>query len=177
MGPAFLVSVGYMDPGNWATDIEGGARFGYTLLWVLLLSNLMAILLQGLSAKLGIVTGKSLPENCRVRFPRWLNYILWGAAEGSALATDLAEFLGAALGFNILLGIPLFQAALLTGVAVFALLALEKFGYRAVEYAIIALVAVIGLAYLYELVLAKPLMAPLLKGLVTPNISDGRLYI
>ena len=177
MGPAFLVSVGYMDPGNWATDIEGGARFGYTLLWVLLLSNLMAILLQGLSAKLGIVTGKSLPENCRDRFPRWLNYILWGAAEGSALATDLAECLGAALGFNILLGIPLFQAALLTGVAVFALLALEKFGYRAVEYAIIALVAVIGLAYLYELVLAKPLMAPLLKGLVTPNIMDGRLYI
>ncbi|MDO8666371.1 MAG: Nramp family divalent metal transporter, partial [Gemmatimonadales bacterium] len=166
-----------MDPGNWATDIEGGARFGYTLLWVLLLSNLMAILLQGLSAKLGIVTGKSLPENCRDRFPRWLSYILWGAAECSALATDLAEFLGAALGFNILLGIPLFQAALITGVAVFALLALEKFGYRAVEYAIIALVAVIGLAYLYELVLAKPLMAPLLKGLVTPNITDGRLYI
>jgi manganese transport protein len=177
LGPAFLVSVGYMDPGNWATDIEGGARFGYTLLWVLLLSNAMAILLQALSAKLGIVTGRSLPENCRDRMPRWLNYLLWVAAECSALATDLAEFLGAALGFNILLGIPLFHAALLTGVVVFALLALERFGYRAVEYAIIALVAVIGFAYLYELILARPAFGLIARGLVTPNISDGRLYI
>lgn len=177
LGPAFLVSVGYMDPGNWATDIEGGARFGYTLLWVLLLSNAMAILLQALSAKLGIVTGKSLPENCRDRFRPWLNYSLWVAAEGSALATDLAEFLGAALGFHILFGIPLFQAALLTGVVVFALLALERFGYRAVEYAIISLVAVIGFAYLYELLLAKPALGGIARGLVTPDISDGRLYL
>ena len=177
LGPAFLVSVGYMDPGNWATDIEGGARFGYTLLWVLLLSNLIAILLQSLSAKLGIVTGKSLPENCRDRFPRSLAVLLWVAAEGSALATDLAEFLGAALGFNILLGVPLFQAALLTGVVVFLLLALERFGYRAIEYAIIALVAVIGLAYLYELVLAHPDPAGIARGLVVPDISNGRLYI
>jgi manganese transport protein len=166
-----------MDPGNWATDIEGGARFGYTLLWVLLLSNAMAILLQALSAKLGIVTGKSLPENCRDRLPRWLSVSLWVAAECSALATDLAEFLGAALGFNILLGIPLFEAALLTGVAVFGLLALERFGYRTVEYAIIALVGVIGLAYLYELFLAKPDLAGIGRGLVTPDITDGRLYI
>jgi manganese transport protein len=177
LGPAFLVSVGYMDPGNWATDIEGGARFGYSLLWVLLLSNLMAILLQSLSAKLGIVTGQSLPENCRERFSRPVTLVLWAAAECSALATDLAEFLGAALGFNILLGIPLFQAALLTGVVVFALLALERFGYRAIEYAIITLVAVIGLAYLYELLLAQPEMGGIARGLIVPNISNGRLYI
>lgn len=177
MGPAFLVSVGYMDPGNWATDIEGGARFGYTLLWVLLLSNLMAIFLQAMSARLGIVTGKSLPENCRDRMPRWLSVGLWVAAECSALATDLAEFLGAALGFNILFGIPLFEAALLTGAVVFGLLALDRLGYRAVEYAIISLVAVIGLAYLYELFLAKPDLAGIGRGLITPDISDGRLYI
>jgi len=177
LGPAFLVSVGYMDPGNWATDIEGGARFGYSLLWVLLLSNLMALLLQALSAKLGIVTGRSLPENCRDRFRPWLNITLWIAAEGSALATDLAEFLGAALGFNILLGIPLFEAALLTGVVVFGLLWLERFGHRAVEYAIIALVAVVGFAYLYELLLAKPDLGAIGLGLVKPDISEGRLYI
>ncbi|HWO90059.1 MAG TPA: Nramp family divalent metal transporter [Gemmatimonadales bacterium] len=177
LGPAFLVSVGYMDPGNWATDIEGGARFGYTLLWVLLLSNLMAIFLQAMSARLGIVTGKSLPENCRDRMPRWLSVGLWVAAECSALATDLAEFLGAALGFNILFGIPLFEAALLTGVVVMGLLALERIGYRAVEYAIIGFVGVIGLAYLYELFLAKPDLAGIGRGLITPDISDGRLYI
>ncbi len=177
LGPAFLVSVGYMDPGNWATDIEGGARFGYTLLWVLLLSNLMAIFLQAMSARLGIVTGQSLPENCRDRMPRWVSLLLWAAAEASALATDLAEFLGAALGFNILFGIPLFQAALITGVVVFVLLALERLGYRAVEYAIIAFVGTIGMAYVYELFLAKPDVGGIARGLVTPNISDGRLYI
>ncbi len=177
LGPAFLVSVGYMDPGNWATDLEGGARFGYTLIWVLLLSNVMALVLQTMAAKLGIVTGKTLPENCRERFKPWLTYALWIAAEASVLATDLAEFLGAALGFQILFGIPLFDAALVTGVAVFALLALERFGYRAVEYAIITLVAVIGLAYLYELILAKPALTPIVHGTVVPDVTEGRLYI
>src|SRR6478609_7237339 len=116
-GPAFLVSVGYMDPGNWATDIEGGARFGYSLLWVLLSANLMALLLQHLSAKLGLATGRTYPQLCRAYFPRPLSLFLWITAEATAIATDLAEFLGAALGFYLLLHIPMFPAALVTAVA------------------------------------------------------------
>src|SRR5712691_3672513 len=112
-GPAFVASVAYIDPGNFATNIEGGARFGYSLLWVLLWSNLMAVLVQSLSAKLGIATGRTLPQNCRTLFSRRMTILLWVAAEISALATDLAEFLGAALGFYLLFGIPLFPSALL----------------------------------------------------------------
>src|SRR6266478_4488859 len=125
-GPAFVASVAYIDPGNFATNIEGGSRFGYSLLWVLLWSNLMAVLIQSLSAKLGIATGRTLPQNCRDQFSRRWTLFLWVAAEISALATDLAEFLGAALGFYLLFGIPLFPAGLLTGVAVFAILAVEQ---------------------------------------------------
>src|ERR1700740_2404375 len=115
LGPAFVASVAYMDPGNFATNIEGGARFGYELLWVLLWSNAMAILVQYLAAKLGIATGRTLPENCRAEFSRGMSVFLWVAAESSARATDCAEFLGAALGFSLLLGISLRPAAILTG--------------------------------------------------------------
>ena len=133
LGPAVLISVGYMDPGNWATDLAGGSQFGYSLLWVLLASNLMALLLQHLSAKLGLATGLSYPQLCRARFPRPVAMFLWLTAEAAAIATDLAEFLGAALGFYLLLRIPLFEAALLTAVAVFGILGLYRFGYRWVE--------------------------------------------
>ena len=176
-GPAFLVSVGYMDPGNWATDIEGGARFGFSLLWVLLLSNAIALFLQALASKLGIVTGKSLAQNCRDRLPGWLNLLLWVAAEAAVLATDLAEFLGAALGFSLLLGVPLFEAAILTGVVVLALLGLERYGYRVVELAIISLVAVVGVAYIVELAMIRPALGPILRGLVEPDLSGGRLFL
>ena len=127
-GPAFVISVGYMDPGNWGTDIEGGARFGYQLLWVILLANLMAILLQTLSAKLGIATGRSLPEVCRDHYPRWASVGLWVTAELAAIMTDLAEFLGGAVGLNLLFHIPLFPAALITGVIISLILYLERYG-------------------------------------------------
>ncbi len=176
-GPAFVVSVGYMDPGNWGTDIEGGARFGYSLLWVILLANLMAILMQTLSAKLGIATGKSLPEVCRDHYPRWLSITLWATAELAAIATDLAEFLGGAVGFYLLLGIPLFPAALLTGVVISLILLLERYGFRKVEIAIIGLIAVIGFVYMVEISLARPDWPSILHGLTTPSIPIGATLV
>jgi len=172
-GPAFVISVGYMDPGNWGTDIEGGARFGYELLWVILVANLMAILLQIISAKLGIATGKSLPEVCRDHYPYWLTIMLWVTAELAAMATDLAEFLGGAVGFYLLFGIPLFPAALLTGVAISLILLLERYGKRKVELVIISLIAVIGLVYLVEILLVKPPLDQILHGLLVPSIPIG----
>lgn len=177
LGPAFLVSVGYMDPGNWGTDIQGGSDFGYRLLWVLLLSNLMAILLQSLSAKLGIVTGRTLAENCREHFSRPVALLLWGIAEVAMMATDLAEFLGAALGFYLLFGIPMFASGLLTGVAVFLILALYRYGYRAVEYVIIGFVAIIGWCYLVELFLAKPDLGAIAYHTVVPSLDGKSLYV
>ena len=177
LGPAFLVSVGYMDPGNWATDIEGGARFGYSLLWVLLLANLMALLLQYLSAKLGLATGRTYPQLCRDTFPRPMSLFLWVTAEGAALATDLAEFLGAALGFYLLLHIPMFPAALLTAVAVLGILALYRFGFRAVEFVILGLVGVIGLAYVFEVSLVRPDWLAVSEGVFVPRLSDASLLI
>ena len=155
-GPAFLISVGYMDPGNWGTDIEGGARFGYQLLWVIMLANLMAILLQTLSAKLGIATGRSLPQVCRDHYPRWLSVTLWVTAELAAMATDLAEFLGGAMGFYLLFHIPLFPAALITGAIISLILLLERYGIRKVEIVIIGLIAIIGFVYMTEIWLSKP---------------------
>ncbi len=166
-GPAFVASVAYIDPGNFATNIEGGSRFGYRLLWVLLWSNAMAILIQYLSAKLGIVTGLTLPQNCRKHFSRPMTIFLWAAAEVSAIATDLAEFLGAALGFYLLAGPALlargwtptevmFCAALVSAVAVFLILALDLAGYRWLEWGIMAFVAVIGLCYGFEIFLVHP---------------------
>src|SRR5438034_9369366 len=124
LGPAFIACVAYIDPGNFATNIAGGSKFGYTLVWVIVVSNLMAMLIQTLSAKLGIASGKNLPELCRERFSRRTSTFLWLQAEAIAMATDLAEFLGAALGFNLLFGIDLFPSAVLTGIAAFAILAL-----------------------------------------------------
>jgi manganese transport protein len=166
-GPAFVASVAYIDPGNFATNIEGGSRFGYRLLWVLLWSNAMAILIQYLSAKLGIVTGLTLPQNCRKHFSRPMTIFLWAAAEVSAIATDLAEFLGAALGFYLLIGPALlahgwtqtgvmFGAALASTVAVFLILALDLAGYQWLEWGIMAFVGVIGLCYGFEIFLVHP---------------------
>jgi manganese transport protein len=166
-----------MDPGNWGTDIEGGAHFGYTLLWVILLANMMAILMQVLSAKLGIATGQSLPEVCRKQYPRWLNVILWITAELAAMATDLAEFLGGAIGLNLLFGIPLFEAALLTGVAISFILWLERYGHRTVELAIIALVAVIGLAYITEILMAQPDWGQIVDHMLTPRLPPGAILV
>src|SRR6266851_876382 len=166
-GPAFVASVAYIDPGNFATNIEGGSRFGYRLLWVLLWSNAMAILIQYLSAKLGIVTGLTLPQNCRKHFSRPMALFLWVAAECSAIATDLAEFLGAALGFYLLAGPAmlahgwsrtgsLFVAALVSAVLVFVILALDLAGFRWLERGIMAFVGIIGLCYGFEIFLVHP---------------------
>lgn len=176
-GPAFVVSVGYMDPGNWGTDIEGGARFGYRLLWVILMANLMAILMQVLSAKLGIATGKSLPEVCRDHYPRWLSVTLWVTAELAAMATDLAEFLGGAVGFYLLFHVPLFPAALLTGVIISLILLLERYGFRKVEMVIVGLIAVIGFVYMAEIWLAKPPLGEIAGGLFRPSLPIGATLV
>ncbi|MFQ5816529.1 MAG: Nramp family divalent metal transporter [Terriglobia bacterium] len=176
-GPAFVASVAYIDPGNFAANIEAGSAFGYQLLWVLFWSNLMAILVQYLSAKLGVATGLTLPQNCRRHFPRWLNYMLWVVAEIAAMATDLAEFLGAALGFYLLFHIPLGVAGLLTGVVVFAILAVERAGFRRLEYVIIAFVVVVGVAYAVEMVLARPDWAAMGRHLIVPEVSSASIYL
>jgi manganese transport protein len=177
LGPAFVASVAYMDPGNFATNIEGGARFGYQLLWVLLWSNGMAILVQYLAAKLGIATGKSLPENCRALFSRPVTIGLWVAAEIAAMATDLAEFLGAALGFYLLFGIPMFPAAVLTGVVVMLILMAERAGFQWLERVIMGFVAVIGVAYAFEVFISKPQWAPIARNVVIPHLQSSSIYI
>jgi manganese transport protein len=159
LGPAFIACVAYVDPGNFATNIQGGAEFGYMLLWVIVASNLMAMLIQGLSAKLGIATGKNLAEHCREQFPRPLTIGMWVLMEIVAMATDLAEFLGAALGFNLLFHIPLLTAALLTAVTTFIILGLERRGFRPLEAVITALVGVIAVCYIIETILDRPDMA------------------
>src|SRR5512146_2694801 len=156
LGPAFIAAIAYIDPGNFATNIQAGAQFGYLLLWVILASNLMAILLQTLSAKLGIATGKNLPQLCREYLPRPVSMGLWVIAEIGAMATDLAEFLGAAIGFNLLFHIPLLAAGLLTGVTTFAILALQRLGFRPLEAIIASLLAVIAICYVVETFLARP---------------------
>jgi manganese transport protein len=156
LGPAFIACVAYIDPGNFATNIAGGSKFGYTLVWVIVVSNLMAMLIQTLSAKLGIATGRNLPEVCREQFSRRTTILLWLQAEAIAMATDLAEFLGAALGFHLLLGIALFPAAVLTGIASFLILGLQRFGVRPLEATIAAIVTVIGTCYVIELFYANP---------------------
>jgi manganese transport protein len=156
LGPAFIASVAYVDPGNFATNIQGGAQFGYMLLWVVAASNLMAMLVQALSAKLGIATGKNLAEHCRDQWPRWVVWSMWALMEIVAMATDLAEFLGAALGFNLLFGMPLFLAGLLTGAVTFAILALERRGFRPLEAIITGFVGIIALCYLLETIFGRP---------------------
>jgi manganese transport protein len=171
LGPAFIAAVAYVDPGNFATNIQGGAEFGYLLVWVIVASNLMAMLIQSLSAKLGIATGKNLAEVCRERFPRPVVYGMWILAEGVAMATDLAEFLGAALGLYLLFGIPLFPAALVTAVATFLLLGLQRHGFRPLEAVITIMVAVIAVCYLLETLLSSPNWGAIGRGAVTPRFS------
>lgn len=156
LGPAFIASVAYVDPGNFATNIQGGAQFGYMLVWVIVVSNLMAMLIQTLSAKLGIASGKNLAEQCRENFPRPVAYGMWVLMELVAMATDLAEFLGAAIGFQLLLGVPLFAGAILTAIATLLILALERYGFRPLEAVISAMVGVIALCYLIETFIVKP---------------------
>jgi manganese transport protein len=171
LGPAFIAAVAYVDPGNFATNISGGAQFGYLLLWVLLCSNLMAMLVQSMSAKLGIATGKNLPEVCRARFPKLVSIGLWIQAEVIAMATDLAEFIGAALALNLLFGIPLFPAGLLTGLGVFGILALQRRGFRPLEAVISAMVGVILLAFAFQIYYAEPESERILAGLFTPGFQ------
>ncbi|MDR3579108.1 MAG: Nramp family divalent metal transporter [Oryzomonas sp.] len=156
LGPAFIASVAYVDPGNFATNIQGGAQFGYLLLWVIVASNLMAMIIQTLSAKLGIATGMNLAEQCRARFPRPVVIAMWLLMEIVAMATDLAEFIGAALGFQLLMGIPLFAGALLTALATMLILGLERYGFRPLEAVISSMVGMIALCYLLETIIGKP---------------------
>jgi manganese transport protein len=156
LGPAFVACVAYIDPGNFATNIAGGSKFGYTLLWVIVASNLTAMLIQMLSAKLGIATGRNLPEVCRQQFSRRTSIGLWIQAEAIAMATDLAEFLGAVVGFHLLLGIDLLPAAGLTALAAFGILGLQRFGFRPFEAVIVVLVGIVGVCYISELFMAHP---------------------
>ncbi|GMA60316.1 Nramp family divalent metal transporter [Alicyclobacillus fastidiosus] len=156
LGPAFIAAVAYIDPGNYATNIQSGSEFGYKLLWVVVLANLMAMLIQNMSAKLGIATGQNLPELCRKYFPKWLSYTMWGFSEVAAMATDIAEFLGATIGLNLLLHIPMLIGTLITGIATYLILMLDRFGFRPLEKFISALVIVIALCYLVETFLSKP---------------------
>ncbi|MDP1993726.1 MAG: Nramp family divalent metal transporter, partial [Ignavibacteria bacterium] len=176
-GPAFLVSVGYMDPGNWATDIAGGAQFGYKLIWVILLANMMAILFQTLAARLGIVYGRDLAQACRSSYPKAINFILWIFTEIAIAATDLAEVLGSAIGLYLLFGIPLVWGVVITTLDVLLLLLLINYGIRKMEAVIVSLVAMIGICFLLELLLAKPNFAEVATGFIPTAMSSGALFI
>jgi manganese transport protein len=171
LGPAFVACVAYIDPGNFATNIQGGSEFGYRLVWVVLASNLIAMLVQTLSAKLGIATGQNLAEVCREQFPRPMAWGMWVIMEIVAMATDLAEFLGAAIGFNLLLGIPLMPAALLTGVTTLVILALERRGFRPLEAVITALVGVVAVAYVIETLLDRASWTAIGQSVVHPALG------
>ncbi|MDP4022916.1 Nramp family divalent metal transporter [Methylobacterium sp. NEAU 140] len=174
VGPAVTASIAYMDPGNFATNIQAGARYGYGLLWVVLLANLTAMLFQALSAKLGIVTGKNLAEVCRDEVPRPARLAMWGVSEVAAMATDLAEFLGGAIGLSLLTGMPLMAGMVVTAVVTYAILLLENRGFRPLEIAIGAMVGTIGLCYVVELLIAPVAWAEAARGLVTPRIPDAQ---
>src|SRR4051812_48181675 len=171
-GPAYLVSVGYMDPGNWATDLAGGSKFGYSLLWVLLMSNLMALLLQSLSARLGIVRGRDLAQANRETYPKYINLVLYLLAEIAIAACDLAEVLGMAIGIQLLTGLPLLYTVLITVFDTFLFLLLQRLGIRKMEAFIICLVGIIGLSFLTEIILAKPNLGHVIKGFV-PHIPGN----
>jgi manganese transport protein len=177
LGPAFVASVAYVDPGNFATNIQGGARFGYLLLWVVLAANLMAMLIQYLSAKLGIVTDRNLPELCRDNYPRPVAWGLWLQAEAMAMATDIAEFLGAALGLNLLFHVPLFPAGFITGAIAFALLELQRKGFRRFELAITGLLGLILLGFLYETVKIGPSASGAAHGLIPHLHGSDSVYL
>ncbi len=171
LGPAFIAAVAYVDPGNFATNMAAGARYGYLLLWVVLMANLMAMLIQSMSAKLGVATGKNLPEVCRERYSRPVSVLLWIQAEVIAMATDLAEFMGAAIGLQLLFNIELFPAALVTGAAAFGILALQAKGFRQLEAVIAGLIGVIVAAFSLQVVMAEPRPAGIAHGLFVPGFE------
>jgi manganese transport protein len=177
LGPAYLVSVGYMDPGNWATDIAGGSQFGYQLIWVLLMSNLMALLLQSLSARLGVVRQMDLAQANRITYPRSINFVFYILAEVAIAATDLAEIIGMAIGIQLLTGLPLIWGVLLTVADTFLFLLLQRWGIRKMEAFIIALVAIIGLSFLTEMFIAKPNLAEVASGFIPSIQNEHALYI
>jgi len=177
LGPAYLVSVGYMDPGNWATDLAGGSQFGYSLLWVLLMSNLMALLLQSLSARLGIVRGRDLAQANRETYPPVINFMLYILAEVAIAATDLAEVLGMAIGIHLLTGLPLIAGVTITVLDTFLLLWLQRLGMRKMELFIISLVAIVSISFLVEIVMVKPYFPEVVTGLVPTIPNDTALYI
>ncbi len=177
IGPAYLVSVGYMDPGNWATDLQGGAAFGFQLIWILLLSNIMAILLQSLSARLGIVRRLDLAQVNRETYPKFVNFCLYILAELAIAATDLAEVLGMAIGIKLLTGLPLMYGTIITVTDTFLFMLLQRYGMRKMEAFIFVLVATIGGSFLAEMIIAKPDLASAVKGLVPSTLSPGALYI
>ncbi|CEA32846.1 TPA: Mn(2+) uptake NRAMP transporter MntH [Salmonella enterica subsp. enterica serovar Typhi] len=172
MGPAFIAAIGYIDPGNFATNIQAGASFGYQLLWVVVWANLMAMLIQILSAKLGIATGKNLAEQIRDHYPRPVVWFYWVQAEIIAMATDLAEFIGAAIGFKLILGVSLLQGAVLTGIATFLILMLQRRGQKPLEKVIGGLLLFVAAAYIVELFFSQPDMAQLGKGMVIPALPN-----
>nr|WP_319248920.1 Nramp family divalent metal transporter [uncultured Celeribacter sp.] len=172
-GPAVIASVAYMDPGNYATNIQAGAGYGYTLLWVVLMANLIAMLFQALSARLGIVTGKNLAELSRDHFPRPVVWVMWAVSEVAAMATDLAEFLGGAIGLSLLFNLPLFVGMIITAIVTYAILIFERQGFRPMELIIGALVGVIGLCYLAEILIAPIDWGATAQGLMTPELPDA----
>lgn len=173
LGPAFIASIAYIDPGNFATNISAGSKFGFLLLWVILASNLMAMLVQTLSAKLGIATGQNLAELCRQEFPRPVVWAMWGLMEVVAMATDLAEFVGAAVGFNLLFGLPLLPAGVLTGIVTLLILAIERRGFRPLEVVITAFVGIIAVCYLIEIGLDRPSLSNVLGAVVRPGFQGS----
>jgi manganese transport protein len=177
IGPAFIASIAYVDPGNFATNISAGAQLGYTLLWVIILSNLIAMVIQSLSAKLGIATGKNLAEHCRESLPKWLVWGMWVLMELIAMATDLAEFLGAAVGLNLLLGIPLWLAGILTAIATYLILGLERFGFRPIEAVISSFVGVIAVSYIVEIIISKPAWGSVVTEGIIPRLQSPQAIL
>ena len=177
LGPAFVAAVAYVDPGNFATNIQGGARFGYLLLWVVLAANLMAMLIQYLSAKLGVVTDRNLPELCREHYPRPVAWGLWIQAEAMAMATDIAEFLGAALGLNLLFGVPLLPAGVITGVIALGMLELQRHGFRHFELAITAFLGLVLFGFLYETLKIGPSADGAAHGLIPHLDGANSVYL
>ncbi len=179
-GPGYLVAVGYMDPGNWATDLAGGSQFGYTLLTVILMSNLMAILLQGLSSKLGIVTGRDLAQACRDHYSRPVNFLLWVACEIAIAACDLAEVIGTAIALNLLFGIPVTYGVVITALDVLMILYLQNKGFRLLEALVITLIATVGICFLFQIILAQPPFGAVMRGFIpTAEIvsNPNMLYV
>ena len=176
-GPAVIASVAYMDPGNFATNIQAGAKYNYNLLWVVVVANVIAMLFQALSAKLGIVTGRNLAELCREQFPRPLVWAMWVVSEIGAMATDLAEFLGGAIGLSLLFGMPLLAGMVITGIATYAILTLQRGGFRPIELLIGGLVGVIGASYLVELLIAPPDWSAVAFHSVVPHLDDGEAVL